>query len=1243
MDESKKVTVRSMRGLLIGLGIFAAAVVILFLGLRTDFFARSVGRIASQRYLGGTRFSVGVERIEGSIFRNLTLKGVRLHYKGPGERFDLFRADEINVSYNLFAAMRHSHRIEDVSVTKSVLRLETDSTGTFILPAMGKRTGSFPSFEVERFSIDDAQAIVRRAEKSDAFNGVDLAGSLRSGGTELEIDLTRGSAANPDRYFALKRLKGGIAFIREAGTKNAAAQPATRVMLDSLAVVLEESAFTASGLIVPAAGMFDLTVDAEPIEVEEITRILRVETSHYGEVQGAFTLKGKIDRFRLNGRMNGVLSGYAMSDCGISLLREGDVIHIDSISGEINGAGVKGNGRYTLADGGVMTMDVFVHDLDLSRGFVPKKRLPETRFNGALKLDYRVRSQAISFALDLGEGDFLGFPFAEALVNGSYADDTLKATEVYLTHPTHTVNLHGTMVGGSAISFFFNVDCEARDTIFKYFNVEEYRADAKLNGRWEGTLDEWDLRMNGSCAGLEYHGALVPEGDVKLAIEMSGGKNPKYAVQFDLDGPGCSIGSARFDSLSLSLEYSDPATNIKKLLLSRDDFDADIAADVSKQGQETEIRFKECTLDALGETWIGGGDFAVFIADSLVRFEDIQLHSKAGAVYADGAVGTESKTIRGRLSFERLDLDLLNRGGLLRTPLGGQARGTILCSGSYADPDLDINVTAGSARIDTFLVDTLRAGIRYSNGRYIVDSLFAAAPSGSLNLAGEILGMPIREASSRPGAALRDASVAIESSCQNLELAPLLSLAGIRTFTGGRLNGSLAISDSLTHPLVSFKGRIDNLSTSSFRIPSIDCGVTVDRSALVAEGKLNLSRSSGGSFHGSMPLAPASYLYSLDGARPVAFALDLPEGDLADLPGLTDLVAEAAGRYSGQLEVSGTAGSPHLYGNFHLKNADFRLSGMEEKYNQVNATVLLDDTLVTISQLAGREGKKGTINSTGWATLRGWNPGEYRIGVNVNDFVLASFSDILAIVSGNVNIGARVVDGKAIPIISGSCVVRQSEVYYDLGGLSSSGTEGATEEPTWLAAIDLKMPGNTWIRTPDARIELQGNVTLYHDAKGTYLRGKLNLLRGWYNIYNNKFTITSGELQFVTAGSFRPVVDIEAETQDSEGRNIYLSLKWHQDDLQPIVTLTHEDSGYSETDIWKMLGGGVVTTEGGEASWNARGTAQNLAANYIERMLNSQMEGVTIELEADHDDDTKSGQEDFSDTKIAIGKYLSQG
>jgi len=250
---------------------------------------------------------------------------------------------------------------------------------------------------------------------------------------------------------------------------------------------------------------------------------------------------------------------------------------------------------------------------------------------------------------------------------------------------------------------------------------------------------------------------------------------------------------------------------------------------------------------------------------------------------------------------------------------------------------------------------------------------------------------------------------------------------------------------------------------------------------------------------------------------------------------------------------------------------------------------------------------------------------------------------VLAIVSGGVNVSTRIQNGKVLPVISGSCEVKQSEVYYDLGSLSSSPEAGAIEAPAWIAAIDLTIPGNTWIRTPDARVELQGNVTLYHDEKGTYLRGELNLVRGWYNVYNNKFTITSGKLQFVTAGGFRPVVDIEAETRDPEGRKIYLTLQWHQDDLEPRLTLRHEDAGYSETDIWKMLGGGIVAGEGEQTSWDARSTAQNLAANYVERMLNSQMEGVTIELEAGRSADQASGVEDFRNTKIAVGKYLSEG
>jgi translocation and assembly module TamB len=207
----------------------------------------------------------------------------------------------------------------------------------------------------------------------------------------------------------------------------------------------------------------------------------------------------------------------------------------------------------------------------------------------------------------------------------------------------------------------------------------------------------------------------------------------------------------------------------------------------------------------------------------------------------------------------------------------------------------------------------------------------------------------------------------------------------------------------------------------------------------------------------------------------------------------------------------------------------------------------------------------------------------------------------------------------------------------------TSGTPSGAMTPSLLALVDLEIPGNAWIKTPDASIEMRGDITLHHDTRGTYLRGKLDLVRGYYNVYGNKFKVSSGHLEFVHAGGFRPLVDIEAETLDPEGRKIFLSLLWMEDDVEPKVTLVHEDPGYSETDIWKMLGGGLVDSPGGQESWDAIGTAQNLAANYIERALNSQMQGITIELETEATQDRTTNGSEQKQTMVAVGKYLSEG
>jgi hypothetical protein len=266
------------------------------------------------------------------------------------------------------------------------------------------------------------------------------------------------------------------------------------------------------------------------------------------------------------------------------------------------------------------------------------------------------------------------------------------------------------------------------------------------------------------------------------------------------------------------------------------------------------------------------------------------------------------------------------------------------------------------------------------------------------------------------------------------------------------------------------------------------------------------------------------------------------------------------------------------------------------------------------------------------------------LSLDLNRVLIVSIKDVLAIVTGRVSISANRIDGKVIPSLLGDLKVNKVELYYDLGEIGDGENGAVMSTPSWTAELNLDMEGEARIRTSDANVELLGDVVLYHNRKGTYLRGTLKLNRGWYNIYNNKFRVNSGTLVFAHAGKSMPIVNIEAETFDPEGKRIYLTILWDENDPQPRLSLRHEESGYSETDIWKMLGGGIVgSQDGSETGWDALGTMQNLATNYFENILNSQMEGFTVSLEQSNQAQSSGSMAGEKETMLAVGKYLSQG
>ena len=87
-----------------------------------------------------------------------------------------------------------------------------------------------------------------------------------------------------------------------------------------------------------------------------------------------------------------------------------------------------------------------------------------------------------------------------------------------------------------------------------------------------------------------------------------------------------------------------------------------------------------------------------------------------------------------------------------------------------------------------------------------------------------------------PPAAADLSVVSLEAVCGDFKAAPLLSLARVPGVTGGRLDGSLSVRDSLVHPIVTFEGSVRSLSKGSLSVPEIECELRLDRRALEARG-----------------------------------------------------------------------------------------------------------------------------------------------------------------------------------------------------------------------------------------------------------------------------------------------------------------------------------------------------------------------------------------------------------------------
>jgi translocation and assembly module TamB len=556
-------------------------------------------------------------------------------------------------------------------------------------------------------------------------------------------------------------------------------------------------------------------------------------------------------------------------------------------------------------------------------------------------------------------------------------------------------------------------------------------------------------------------------------------------------------------------------------------------------------------------------------------------------------------------------------------------------SGDVDNPNAEVKLDMRSGRIDSLALDRLEVDAGYDGRRYVLRRLHLVGGNDSLDVDGwwspgvsptQIVRGPV------DWNAAFDGPFEATLSGHGFSLAALGRALRRNVWLGGAFEGSVALSGSPRRPRAQFSLDIEPRAGLSFALPHTRFeGVYADGVLEIA--RMRMEGDVAAEVTGSFPLRVSLVDgVGLDRDAPVALSLDIRQPDgVARLGDYWHRLTVWEGGFRGDVDIGGTIDEPRFSGALSMDNADIQVAGMVERFEDVSARITLVDNVVQLTSLDARSDGGGSLNGSGSITLDGWSPASYRVDLFLRDLWLRSIPNVESQQRGQLTVSSHVwKDGRQIPSVTGSLEVKEAVL---TGVLEDRGPNRAsvtlpTDAPGWICSVDLDAENNVWIREPDLRMELGGQVIVKRDEAGLYLRGDLSVLRGQYTVYGNKFRIVDGALDFSTA-SLRPLIHINAYTPHrTEGgfeRRIYLNLDWPRDKKEPEVSLSYDEPGYYESDIWRMLGGGV---------------ASGLAANTLERVVNEQMSGMTVEVEQRQAARRSQQGTPEQEMMIGVGKYL---
>ncbi|MDH3216601.1 MAG: translocation/assembly module TamB [Candidatus Krumholzibacteria bacterium] len=1243
--SGKKKLIRLHRVLSLVIAIALTVVIAVVVFQRSGLFSYQLSNYVNDHYLKGTPFHFSCGKITGDLVGHVSLARPVLRYSEGGETYELFRARRITLDYSLLQVLKLKMMVSNLEVEDVRVTVHEDETGRLILPAapvagVTAGGGVSPHVVIENFLIDKMQLLIERRGGTVTVKNIVLTGALRfvDGTGEIRINKAKARHAESDIQVQSFELKGQFG--------------EDWVDLDDLKLRTDRSFVIASGRyqggrLQHVQGIFN------PLELGEVSK-LGLMAEEEGEVGGNIVVDGVRDSLAIRGSLTGKALGLVFSGLSLKGVVFPNEIHLANVEGAVFGSRLNGDLRYQRGDGSYSFHGV-CEGLDISQGFIAEDDVPETDLNGLISLEHTATQNAYEFRGDLRRSTISGFESDQMQVRLGYRETSgLTIRSFDLSQKEFKLSASGVIADGNA-DLIVGLKGRNVNYVADYLSLPRVQGRVDVSGRIIGPLDRFQLNLNGTWEDLTYNFGTIDSARVSAEARDVGGDDVFATI--DIEGRNLDLVGRAFTAPHLLMEVNLDKVKVRDFSFSKGDTLITSDFEVETEGDESAILIKHLVLRMPHSDWVNDRSTTLRLDTESASLDTLILRSIDRQVGFAGLYDLKRRTSDIDVWGQDIDLALVRQALNLPFRLEGVGAFVANVSGEIDNPSLDLSLNLARGVVDSLEFDRLQINGGFSGAGYYLndvrivqgaDSLTGNGSWGYLDSPRKVMRQGFRRAVAEA------ALVSLQAHSYGFALTSVFKAVHRPAYWGGAFEGDVSLDNTLADPRVTIEGVLVSRPGDKYLLPPVHIDMAYSDSSLVINTLSFDDRSTTGRASGSVPMSLGlGQGLAVDQDGLIEIDIGISSKDLSPVAGYFNPVAMSAGKMTGRLRITGSARDPRYTGTLELKEGALRLTGTDEIYRGIAASLSLRDSLIELTSLSGSVGKKGRFKGSGAARLRGFRPKSYEIALNLTNYKLTTIRDFESTQDGQLRIRSRLNPvGKTVPEITGSVVVTQAVITKSIGREEGppSMLSMPTESPGWLCNIDIDAANNVWLRNPDLNMELGGALIMKRDRQGLYFRGDLSVLRGSYTLYNNKFRITDGRIDFSTATTLRPDIHLNAYTPHrvagQQERRIFLDLTWPSDKKEPTIALSYDAPGYSETDLWKMLGGQVVTGDPGLSSGGpvdaATGTAQNIASNYLERILNAQMRDVTVDVESR----TLVGGNGFGNSaremSIAVGRYLSE-